>query len=236
MRKISALLACLLLFITLAFTGCSAQLPLRSNGGADTTNIKVPDITGILESDGRNVISSLGLIPNVEYEHSDTVVKGEIIRCEPACGTEVALASKVTIYVSSGPLRIQSLDSYSNWTYIRRGVEDNWEFYDPYIEDGVLYIACYNVTFGTAMTWRDRYNEGKASGTASVNDTFDKVVPVSLVYTKQSWNAGESQSFVIQVPLNDLNVEKPTDLYFRIGISVDGSSEDLSVNFSMSWP
>lgn len=213
----------LLLLITLVITGCS-------NSGE-----YVPNVTNISMTDGKNVLSSMGYIPIIEYEYSDDIVADNIIRSEPSAGMPVSKGDRVTIYVSKGSSLIESKDSYANWNYITYGVEDNWEFYSPYIKDNTLYIECYNVIFGTAMSWRDRYGEGSASGTASVNDTFDKVIPVRLKYEKASVSANESQSFTIMVPLNDINVAKPTNLYFRIGISANNQDQDLYFDFSMTW-
>lgn len=229
MRKILTLFLSILLI--LIFSACGGNSDITQ----DSNQVTVPDVIDISLSDGKNVVSSMGLIPHIEYEYHDTIAMDNIIKCTPSVGETISKGQKVTLVVSKGPNVIQSTDSYANWTYITYGVKDEWEFYNPYIEDNTLYIECYNVTFGTAMTWLDRYNEGCASGTASINDTFDKVVPVRVEYEKQSFSANESQSFTIKVPLDNLDVTTPSDLYFRIGISVNGQNTDLLFNIAMTW-
>lgn len=197
--------------------------------------LTIPDVADVLEEDGRNVLSSMGLIPHVVYEYSEYTEAGKIIRCEPAVGSKVYQAAKVTIVVSKGPEKLRSQDSYANWTYITSGVKDEWNFYHPYIQDNVLYIECYQVTFGTAMQWRDRHDTGEAGGTACITDTFDKTVPVRVEYEKQSWAANETQSFTIKVPLEGLDVSKPNSMYFRLAITAGGKDQYLNFDISMTW-
>ena len=223
MKKIYITTLCMVITIMLTLTGCASN------------QITIPDIYNVSINDGRSVLSSMGLIPQIEYIYNDSIAKDNIIYSEPSIGTPVEQGTKVVIYVSKGPSIIYSTNSYLSWNYITNGVEDDWEFYSPYIKDNYLYIECYNVTFGTAMEWRDRYNEGAASGTASINDTFDKVVPVKVIYEKQKYSANKSQAFTIKVPLNDLENQRPTTLYFRIGIRAKSKDIDLTFNFSMSW-
>ncbi len=186
-------------------------------------------------SDAKSVLINMGLVPQVEYKYSETIIADNTIRCTPNVGERVSKGDKVAILVSLGPSKIISKDSYAEWTFITYGVEDDWNFSNPYIKEGVLYIDCYDVTFGTAMEWEDHYNEGSAGGIASITDTFDKTVPVRVEYDKQSYAAKESQSFTIIVPLNDLDVKKPTNIYFKIGISVKNKHQELMFNCSMTW-
>lgn len=196
--------------------------------------VKVPDISEAAESDGRNVLSTMGLIPVVEEKNSNDVEKGIVIETSPAAGSEVEQNSKVKVYVSSGPDRTESTNSYGHWKYIGKA-EDDWEFANPYIEDGKLYIYC-QVTFGTAQKWQDEYNNGYGGGYVSVNDTFDKTVPLKVRYDTQEWNAGDTQTFIIEIPLGDLGIDKPTDIYCKLAMGDRGSNvQYLDVNFTMTW-
>lgn len=219
----------LVLIMLIGLCACGTTEPEVNN------SITIPDVVEVDQTSGLNALSSLGFIPKVEEMYDDNIEAGYIIKCYPACGANVEKGSKVTVYVSKGASTISAKSSYMNWTYITHGVEDDWEFRNPYIEEGVLYLHCHNVTFGTAMEWRDRYDKGHASGTASINDTFDKVIPVTLEYSQRTAKANESQDFTIEVPLADLDVDKPTDLYFRIGITANGEDTNLYFNISMTW-
>ena len=121
-----------------------------------------------------------------------------------------------------------------NWTYISNAT-DNWQFYSPYIVDDTLYIECYDVVFGSSMEWRDRYDEGEASGTVAMTDTFDKVVPARVKYSKRSTRANEHQAFTVVVPLTELTTDRPTDMYFKIGIKVGNREQNLLFSISMTW-
>ena len=82
------------------------------------------------------------------------------------------------------------------------------------------------------MEWKDRYNDGELIGIGSITDTFDKTIPVSAKYEKQTWKANESQSFTLEIPLKDLNVSKPTDMYLRLYTNNDN---DIRINFYITW-
>lgn len=98
-----------------------------------------------------------------------------------------------------------------------------------------MYIYCYNVVFAAKVKWQDRYNDGKMIGIASVNDTYDKSVPVSAYYTNQEYIANEAQEFVLEIPLGDLDVDKPTSMYIKLFADVNGTSKNIEVSFTISW-
>ena len=70
-----------------------------STGVAD---IKVPDVTGKSQTVAETTLKSSGLETEVKQENSDTVEIGNVIRTEPAAGTEVSSGSTVTVVVSLG--------------------------------------------------------------------------------------------------------------------------------------
>lgn len=218
----------LVLLICFSMTACGSDDTPEVT--VDNT-IMIPDIVDTDESTAKNVLSSNGLIPSVKYENSDDVEEGLVIKTEPSVGTSVDKNSKVVVYISKGPSYIEAKDARIQW-YSLSSEKDDWEAYTPYIEDGILYIKCHDVSFGCKVKWKDTYNEGRLIGVGSITDTFDKTIPVSAKYEKQSWKANEKQDFTLEIPLNDLNVSKPTDMYLRL-YTEDG--DDVRVNFYISW-
>lgn len=195
----------------------------------------VPDIVDTEEEIAKNVLSSSGLIPKIEYVYDDNTDIGNVVKTEPATGEKIEENGKVSVYVSKGKKTIFSKSSRISWKDISYK-DDEWEFYSPFIDEEFLYIDCCNVTFGSAITWKDTYLSGKISGIACVNDTFDKTVPVSAVYEKQSWQGGESQSFILEIPLGDLDTRKPTNMSLKLyALLPDGRNVNIQVSFSMTW-
>lgn len=194
----------------------------------------IPDLSEVSEQNANNILSSMGLIPVVEYKNNAVVDNGAVISTEPSPGQRVDKNSRVTVIVSSGPSQITAKSAYMNWMYIS-GNKDNWEFHKPYIKNDILYIECPSVVFGAPMEWRDRYNKGIAGGTASISDSFSKAVPFEIDYNEQKVKANQAQSFVIKVPLKDLGEEIPTSLYFKAGITVYGREKNLEFNIAMTW-
>ena len=70
-----------------------------STGVAD---VKVPDVTGKSQTVAETTLKSSGLETEVTQENSDTVEIGNVIRTNPAAGTEVSSGSTVTVVVSLG--------------------------------------------------------------------------------------------------------------------------------------
>lgn len=199
----------------------------------EACKVSIPRVSGLTKEDAVNLLEDLGLRVTPTERHSERP-KGTVLECTPKVGTKVDVNSQVTLVVSKGPEKIVAESSYMNWTYIASG-KDVWEFYNPYIEDETLYIQCHDVIFAATMEWRDRYNKGYGAGTASINDTFDKTIPVKVHYEDAVTNAYEPQDFLIEVPLSDLNIETPTDMYFKVGIKAGGREKDLTFNIAMTW-
>ncbi len=194
--------------------------------------ITIPDLVGTEENVAKNVLSANGLIPTIKYINDDDIEKGFVVKTYPAANEILPLNNKIFVYVSSGPSFIQSLDARIEWWHISDYGEDDWQFENPYISEGILYIPCYDVIFSKSITWQDRYDEGEIGGIASVTDTFDKIIPVSAKYEKRSWKAGESQDFILEIPINDMETDKPTDIYLEL---YTDDFESVRVNFYMTW-
>jgi hypothetical protein len=235
MKKAVSLILASVLCMSLCACGVgNTVIPETESTTIPTTaenRIAIPDIADVDETTAKTILSSNTLIPSIKYVNDDVVDEGNVIKTEPAIGTKVDPNTKIVIYISTGPAYLESSDARVEWYYLS-DKEDKWEFSSPYIRDGVLYIECYNVTFGCAMEWKDPYNKGKLIGVASITDSFDKKVPVSAKYQKQSWKANESQKFTLEIPLSELSVSRPTDIYLRLYTVDDG---DVKVNFYMSW-
>ena len=232
MKRVLALVLALVLVVSLAACGGNDGETVETT---DDNRVAIPDVLDSDETTAKNILSSNGLIPKIEYEYNDYVEQGNVMDVSPGIGSKVEKNSKVTVYVSKGSSIIYSKDSRISWNNISTG-DDNWEFISPYIKKETLCIECKNVSFSVPIKWLDKYNDGDLIGEASINDTFSKVVPVKAKYEKQSWKANEKQKFTLKIPLGDLDVSKPTNMYLRLFTEMmDGKSYTVFVSFSMTW-
>ena len=206
--------------VALALTACGSSLV-------------VPDIKGVDEATAKTLLAGKGLIPAIEQKFSDTVESGQVIKTVPAAGSSVEPDSRIRVIISKGPSRIDASDSSIEW-YSLGYQDDDWNFSSPYIEDGVLKIEC-QPKFAVSMSWRDPQSNGAGFGRASISDTFDKTVPVSIEFSKQTWPADARQNITLSVPVSDLDVQQPTTLYLELYTKVNGDDTDLKINFSISW-
>jgi hypothetical protein len=208
--------------VVLGLSGCGPQ------------GVAVPDVSGTDSATANSVLSSLGLIPVEKLSASDNVELGKVIETSPPVGTVVDPGSRVEVLVSSGPRILESKSSTIEWFNVSYS-EDEWEFYNPTIEDGVLNIEISSVIFRAKVEWRDDNNIGEGFGNASITDTFDKSVPLRIIYDTQSSNSGEAQSLVFKIPVTDLEVQRPTTVYLELYATVNGVDETINVSFNMSW-
>jgi serine/threonine-protein kinase len=73
--------------------------------------VPVPDVHGKSVAEAASVLGQAGLNGSkTQSEASDTVPKDQVIRTDPAAGTQVEKGSSVTIIVSSGPAQVSVPD------------------------------------------------------------------------------------------------------------------------------
>ena len=74
----------------------------KSEDDTEETTVQVPQVTGYTDTAAIGMLTDAGLDYNREYENSDTVAEGTVIRQSPESGASVANGTKVTIVVSQG--------------------------------------------------------------------------------------------------------------------------------------
>lgn len=237
MKKITSLLLAVVAAISLS--GCAQGNAPLDEVSSKEEQLTVPDIVGTEEDIAKNVLSSSGFIPIVETEYDDEVEAGKVIRTSPAVGSPIEKNGKVTICISNGPWTVTAKDANIRW-YNVTNQKDNWDFQTPYIIEDELYIECY-ATFMADVKWAGFSSNGDDFGTgfgrASINDTFDKTVPVE-VRSVQTIKAGEREFVWLIIPLNDLDVQKPTTMYLQLAAYINGDEVNqklININFVMSW-
>ena len=145
---------------------------------------------------------------------------------------------EITIVCTDGEEKFSYMKADSatiHWTNVSSG-KDKWYFNEPYIQGNTLYIPCTQVTFAAPFSWNDKNDSGKLTGEASVTDYFNGTkAKVSGTYEKKSFSANESQSFILEIPLNELNQEKPEKLYLRLEALINGKLSYVLINFEIEW-
>lgn len=88
--------------------GASVQLTVSS--GKEVTD--VPDLTGMTLQEASAALQGSGLSLNSQAteEESDAVPEGQILRQNPAAGTQISKGSQVSVTVSSGPKQVRVPD------------------------------------------------------------------------------------------------------------------------------
>ena len=78
--------------------------------------VKMPDVEKLLVEDARNVLAELGLRSEVDYEESEVVDAGIVIRTNVEMGTEIPKGSTITLTASAGPQGVE-VPSVTGITY-----------------------------------------------------------------------------------------------------------------------
>lgn len=124
---------------------------------------------------------------------------------------------------------IESKDSVIQWKNIYQSKDDDWQLYSPYIRNNYLYIKT-EMKLSSSMTVILR-----GFGTASITDTYDKSVPIKYEYDSSTVKMGEYQNITIQVPLSDLDNQRPTTLHCRLATYVGGVQKNIELVFYITW-
>lgn len=222
---------CFMLAVTLIIGLCSC--------GAYIT---IPDVNNLDVDTAKTLLAGKGLIPKIEYEYNNDYDYDMIIRTEPAIGNTISSDSPVTLYVCKGPEYYELPDAVGymhNVNGIRNFIWDNEDpkgegtkgFYSVRVEKGYLYISMWLRCFSKhKIEFYDDF------GTASINDSFDKTVPIKIIYDSQKVdNKGGLTEFDAKIPLSDLGVQKPTNVYIEFDFLVKGEREDFSAGFDLTW-
>ena len=198
--------------------------------------VKLPDVSGTDLDSAKAVLINKGFLITIEEQYSDTIRAGDVVDTNPKSGTMLEENSKVILIISKGPSMIECKDATIEWYNIDSNAPDDWNFSTPTIYNGNLYFWC-DVTFGVDFTFK-----GRGFGNASITDTFDKQAPISLLDEKlgsfpegKQVKQGQKESFVICVPLAQLDSERPTHVACELVILVGEKEKQIKVSFNISW-
>lgn len=192
--------------------------------------VEIPNLKKLSEEEAIIILHNSDLIPEIKYQYSDNVDEGKVIDTIPLTGNKVEKNTRVKVKVSKGTEKIVAKNSVINYYHINNLFPDNWQFSFPYIEDKYMYIDCI-VKFGTTFSWN-----GDGFGIAAVNDTFDKTVPVIILYNNKEVEKNIEQNITLKIPISDLDVQKPTSIYLKL-FAINSKNKDIEINlsFSTSW-
>jgi hypothetical protein len=198
------------------------------------TSVKLGDYAESSATVAESSLANLGLIPKLSEEHSDSVPEGQVIRTDPPTGSSVDEGGTVLVIVSSGPAVINPAQSQISWRNVD-GAEVDWNYSSAaLIKDNTL-IGSFDLTMDRNMYWHDPNSKGEGFGEASITDTFDKVVPLKIIFNDAATEANEWQTIEIRVPLSDLDVNKPTTIYMKLFAWIGESYKHIPLTLTMSW-
>lgn len=202
--------------------------------------ITIPNVKKMDVDTAKALLAEKGLIPKVEYEYSNDCDYDLVTRTDPFVGSQVEEDTPVTLYVCKGPSYYELTDAAGYMRNINNIDAFSWGddgkprtkgFYTPYVKEGYLYIPMYLKC--TSKYSIEFYGD---FGTAAVNDSFEKTIPVKVIYeSEQVNNKGEKTEFEVKIPLSDLDVQRYTNIYIEFSFSVNSQREDFEAGFDLTW-
>ena len=93
----------LLLAVAVLAVGAIVVLLLHNRGTAEPTTVTVPNVVNLTENDATSKLREVGLTPVRAAVADDTIVKGNVVKTDPAANATAKPGDDVTYYVSTGP-------------------------------------------------------------------------------------------------------------------------------------
>lgn len=199
-------------FLCVLLVACQTYESELESTTSTESSIIIPDVLNSEEAVAKNIISSLGLFPDVQYSYDDTVAEGKVIRTTPNVGDTVSKGDAVVLSISKGPQIVKPKSEKFNFD----GVYENSSDYQKASvrkEEGVLYIDC-DVTF---MSVGSKFKVPE-EGLASTDEDFVFSIPIKITNISQS-NYGQlayQNKFTIEIPLDELGDSAPTRIYLNL--------------------
>lgn len=193
----------------------------------------VPDVIGKIPSSANRAIES-GCYRVEVVEFYAKAEAGSVFGVSPEAGTVLAANERVTIFVAKPHVGVRYVANSLLGLASAGPKVDDWEFSRPFEKDGKLYVPI-SASFGSSFDWRDTHNSGTGFGKAVIADEFNKEVPVIVHFTTQRAPAGKEQFFTIEVPLTDLQIQRPTKISPTLYISHSGRNANILGEVTLSW-
>ena len=196
--------------------------------------VRMPNLHGLSVEEAKEMLGQLGLlVRTVEKYSDDNVAEGRIMNQSYRAASDVKAGSIVTLTVSKGPIYVYSQHCTWRAWWVKGSEGDNYDF------DGMPYICYDELVIPLKAVMNSKYKHlWRGYGTASVTDTFDKVVPIVVEYEQEEMKKGEEQRIVIRIPLQYLNVERPTTISTKLEMYYGNkkNEESVRIDFTFSWP
>ncbi len=220
-------------FFLLALFSCS-----KTTDSQESELISIPDLSGVSQTSAEELLLNNSLIPVIKYEYNNSVDEGLIIRTDPDAFEEVAIDTRITLYVSKGiwPSIIYSKSSTIHWSNVSGSSGDEYDFYNPEIANGTIQIEI-NVAYNSSyeIEWIDDDNDGYGFGAASLSADFDNDAYLWIEYETKSIISGVEQTIIIYVDADELRVNEPNVLYIKLYVKLNDESYDIEINFEITW-
>ncbi len=210
MKKTVSLILALALMVSLnACTNASVQ---SATEPPNESSVTIPDVRDSEESVAKNLISSCGLFPDVEYRYDDVVVEGNVIETMPSVGSTVKKGDTITIVISQGPKIVKPKNGKFKFDDVYKDDANNMKA-SVRKEEGILYIDC-DVIFSSAGT---KYKVPEKAF-ASTDENFVFSIPIKVTNISQSdyGYLASQNKFTIEIPLDELGESNPTRIYLNL--------------------
>lgn len=112
----------------------NTEIKVIVSTGKEVKEVEVPDVTGKDEAEAEKILAEKKLVAESEGKYDDTVESGKVISTNPSEGAKVKEGTKVKMYVSMGPDKVEV-------PYLVGGTED-----DAYAALSGVGLSAGNVT------------------------------------------------------------------------------------------
>lgn len=168
--------------------------PTTTNATPEVVLISVPAVTGKSESAASSELANAGLVPVSVYAFNASVAEGNVISQSTAGGTQVGLATPVTITISKGP------EAPSGWTTDGSFVNSRW----------------YTTQTATEYRGQTRTKSDEEKSVVNNNQTYSEEGWTTVSSARTNWvaNGGEHDNGTTAVsPYEDGTSKRTVSTY-----------------------
>ena len=84
----------------------NTEVQLFISSGKKVKEVKVPDVKGMSEDEAMRILTDKKLVPEFDYEFSDSVEEGEVISTDPEAGNSIEEGKTVNVIICKGTKKV----------------------------------------------------------------------------------------------------------------------------------
>ena len=189
-------------------------ITLTVSSGVQT--VKVPDVTNQKADNAISALEAQGFRTSKEYEYSDTVTEGNVVKTNPTAGSDAVKGETIVVYISQGPEDTTvEVPKLLGLTKAQAKKE---------LEKAGLKL---DTNSGDSFVYSDTYEAGQiVSQSYSEGSKVDKGTAISVTYSNGPTPSYSYWAYGVMIDTNPFNNEDESGMV-KVILEQDGKSKRI---------